>query len=108
MAWLSDDEQQALLRDLDLESFTGNTIIDREKIREHLKTIRERGWALDDQENEAHIRCVSAPVKGIGDRVGAAISISGLAQQLDGEYLLKLSVLVQEACARLSRALGGG
>lgn len=107
LAWLPPEELPGLLDDLDLPRFTENTITEREVLENNLVMIRNRGWALDDQENEAHIRCLSGPVYSLGGRVDSAISISGLAGQFEGEYLLKLSALVREACHELSTKLGG-
>ncbi len=98
--------QADLLDRITLVKSTEHTITDRDKLVEHLKMVRERGWALDDQENEAHIRCLAAPVHAIGGGVAAAISISGLASQFDGEYLLELSEKVRAACNKLSFKLG--
>jgi len=107
LAWQPPETLRRLLDSIDLPRATANTITDRARLEEHLELVRQRGWALDDQENEPDIRCLGAPVRTIAGGVAAAISISGLASQLDGEYLLELSRLVREAGQELSRKLGG-
>ena len=108
LAWQKPQPLKDILDRIELRQATPKTITDRTELEAHLKLVRERGWALDDQENEADIRCLSAPVMTIGGRVAAAISISGLASRLEGAYLLELSRLVQEAGRELSRKLGNG
>jgi len=108
LAWQEPKELERLLDQLTLIRSTESTITDRTKLKDNLELVRQRGWALDDQENEPHIRCLAAPVYNIKGGVSAAISISGLAGQFDGEYLLKLADFVKKACAELSRKLGGG
>jgi IclR family acetate operon transcriptional repressor len=44
---------------------------------------RARGWAADEGEHEAGVRCVAVPV-GEGDDVVAALSVSGPAERFAG------------------------
>ena len=90
------------------QEHTPNTIADPEELKAHLALILERGWALDDEENEPHIRCVGAPVRNIDGRVLAAISLSGLAAQADEARIGELAGIVMAAADRLSAALGNG
>lgn len=45
-----------------LEAVTANTITDRDELRRELAEIRERGYAVDNEERITGIRCVAAPV----------------------------------------------
>jgi DNA-binding IclR family transcriptional regulator len=47
-----------------------------------LATVRRRGWAASAAEREAGVASVSAPVRGPGGRVLAAISVSGPIERL--------------------------
>jgi IclR family KDG regulon transcriptional repressor len=107
LAWQKENLDK-LLQHIELTRFTENTIVEKEKLKENLQLVRDRGWALDDQENEPHIRCVGAPVWDIEGKVCGAISVSGLATRFDGEYLLKLSKDVMTAAKELSEKIGGG
>jgi DNA-binding IclR family transcriptional regulator len=44
-----------------LERRTGNTITTAEGLARELRTIRARGWATDDQENEPGVTCLAVP-----------------------------------------------
>lgn len=59
-----------------LEGATENTITDRETLLAELDTIRERGYATNDQELTAGLRSVAGSIVGPGNRVRGAISIS--------------------------------
>ena len=61
---------------------TANTISNTDKLKHHLKVIRQKGFAIDDEENEKGIRCVGAPVFNQQGQVIAAISISGPAVRI--------------------------
>ena len=108
LAWQPPDKFSELLDKIVLTRATERTITERDRFIEHLRMVAKRGWALDDQENEADIRCVAAPILDIEGGVSAAISISGLASQLDGEYLLELAQMVRSASEKLSQRIGGG
>lgn len=107
LAWQPPEKFKGLIERIELTRPTERTITDRKKLVEHLEMVSERGWTLDDQENEADIRCVAAPIHNIEGEVSAAISISGLASQFNGEYLNELSKIVRAACEKLSQRIGG-
>ena len=74
---LSEQELVALVNEKGLEKRTENTIADIDKLKHHLKVVREQGYAIDEEENEPGIRCIGAPIFNQQNQVIAAISISG-------------------------------
>lgn len=62
-----------------LESFTDRTITDRRQLQAHIELVREKGYAIDDEEITKGIICVAAPVFGFRKEVLGAISIAFLA-----------------------------
>ena len=77
LAELPEEELNALIRQMPLLRKTENTITDPLHLKEHLKAVRDRGYAVDDEESERGIRCVAAPVRDERGRAVAAVSISG-------------------------------
>ncbi len=67
---------------------------------------RASGCALDLDENEDHIRCVAAPIRGIRGRIIAAISVSSAKQYMDDERIKTLEVYVRETAKSISRGMG--
>ncbi len=59
-----------------LSSATDNTITEVESLFERLETIRERGFAYDDEERLQGLRCVAAPVTDETDTVIGAVSVA--------------------------------
>jgi IclR family transcriptional regulator, KDG regulon repressor len=107
LAWQDEEKLAEILPKLKLVRNTQNTITDLNKLSTQLRRVRKQGWALDDQENEDHIRCIGYPVLSFNGRILGAISISGLATRFDGKYLSKLTKEVQSTARRLSENLGG-
>ncbi|GAB7021379.1 IclR family transcriptional regulator [Halostagnicola bangensis] len=68
-----------------LPAYTEETITSREELFSTLDTIRERGYAFDDEEKIDGLRCVAAPVNGANDEVIGAVSISGPSSRMTGD-----------------------
>ena len=97
---------QAYLEGCDFVRYTEKTIPDRLKLSAELQAIRNRGWAVDDEEHESGVRCVAAPVRSRSGAVVAALSISGPTVRLTLDRIDGVRSLVCEAAEELSRLLG--
>ena len=95
----------ALLQARGLPRRTPHTITDEETLREELALIRERGYAIDNEEMEVGLSCVAAPVFDAHHRVLAAVSVSGPAVRMAGCFP-QLAEAVREAAAQISSRLG--
>ena len=71
-----------------------------------LETVRERGYAFDDEENSLGVRCVAAPVFNAAGEIEAALNITGTTQQVNRETLPRIIDLVKESARRISTQLG--
>ncbi len=107
LAWLDKEELEAYLGSTELKPFTPNTITDPDKLREHLKMVKRQGYALDDQENEKHLFCVSAPVFDMEKRAVAAISMAAPYFRVDKPDIQEKCIkAVMEAARKISQGLG--
>ena len=70
----SSDGTMAKLLETPLKTFTERTITDPKKLKRELALIRDRGYALDNEEITRGIMCVAAPVFGIQNDVVCCIS----------------------------------
>ena len=96
-----------LLTEKDLEARTDATIVDRDKLFEHLRAVTSQGFALDVEECERGLCCAAAPVSDESGRVVAAISVSGPASRLSEDRLHdEIIDVVVAAAERLSQQLG--
>ncbi|SFT01569.1 IclR family transcriptional regulator [Halostagnicola kamekurae] len=68
-----------------LPGYTPQTITSRDELFEELETIRERGYAFDDEEKIEGLRCVAAPVTAGEDDVIGAVSVSGPSSRMTGD-----------------------
>jgi IclR family transcriptional regulator, KDG regulon repressor len=90
-----------------LERFTEKTIADLGSLTEHLKTVAEHGFAVDNGEYLTDVRAVAAPVRDYTRNVVGALSVAGPAYRLASERIEKEIVpLVVKAGKDLSSRLG--
>jgi IclR family acetate operon transcriptional repressor len=85
---------------------TPNTITDPDALAAELAATRERGYAIDEIENEDGVRCVAVPVRDHTGRVVAALSVSAPAYRFSSEDLPGVAELALAAAATLSERLG--
>lgn len=86
--------------------FTENTITDPDKLKKELAAIRERGYALDNEEVEIGLKCVGAPVRDYTGDVVASISIAGPSTRLSEAKIKEYIELIKEYAMKISMALG--
>lgn len=75
LAFSTDDTVSRLLES-PLEAMTEKTITDPELFKRELDVIRDRGYALDNEEITRGIMCVAAPVFGFNGELVCAVSLT--------------------------------
>ncbi len=106
LAWLDEKEKVSIVDELPLTRYTGKTICQKDRFLAHLDEVKQRGYALDDEEREEGVVCIAAPVHDYSGRVVAAISISGPAGRTRGGNHRALVSMVRTAALGLSGGLG--
>jgi len=71
-----DDWLDTYLATVSLHGLTGHTITSPAGLRQELRKIRSRGWALVDQELEEGLRSLAAPIRDADGTVIAAVNVS--------------------------------
>lgn len=107
LAHLPPDDGRRQIALTRLQRRTERTIVDPAALERELEAIRERGYAVDDEENEDGVRCVGAPVFGSAGRVLGGISVSAPSFHFSRDDAAALAPVVIEAAGRVSHAIGG-
>jgi len=89
-----------------LKRYTQGTITDPERLRAELATIRQKGYAIDDEEIEVGLRCIAAPIRDHSGQVTAAISVAAPVQRMTKRNLQATIPSVIAAADAISRRLG--
>lgn len=106
LAALGDDEARLVCTRTGLEPRTPKTVTNLDDLLGELGKIRQRGYAIDDEENETDIRCVAAAVYDHTDRVMGGVSLAWLAFNKPPATVRKLGSLVTAAADEISARLG--
>jgi len=106
-AFRPQDEISQWIRTGGLESLTHATITDEDTFLRELNEIRSRGYAVDNGEFEASVRCVAAPIRDRTGGVIAAVSISGPDTRMPVPLVgSSMATQVLDTAQRISHALG--
>lgn len=97
----------ALLDKRELVRYTSQTITTAVALAKELAATRARGYAIDDEEHAAGLRCVAAAVLDENGRPWAAVSLAGPTTRMTAERLPTLGTLVRATARDLTAALGG-
>lgn len=87
--------------------YTERTMVEAPVFIEALREVRERGWAIDDEERMFGMRCVAAPIFNEIGEIVAAISISGPTARLSHARLWELGPEVKQAARQITLSIGG-
>lgn len=99
---------EKILENYEFTKRTARTISDKESLLKELETVRKRGYAVDNEENEPGVYCIALPIKDHSGQVAAAISISTTAGHVTPEELGSTIENLKETANKLSEKLGFG
>ncbi|MBG9654703.1 IclR family transcriptional regulator [Cytobacillus firmus] len=85
---------------------TDKTITDKEEFMKELGQVRQKGYALDLEENEYGITCVAVPIFDHLGKVIAAVSISGPTMRMTDDRLDALKSIMVKTGQGISARLG--
>lgn len=95
------------IRTHELKPHTPATIIEEDAFLQELREVRSQGYAVDNGEYEASVRCIAAPIHDRTGTVIAAVSVSGPDTRMPVPlYDSSIAIQVVETASRISRALG--
>ena len=77
LADLPPERVSEIIAERGLAAFTPNTITDPDELTAELERIRERGYAIDDEEYDEGLRCIWAGVRDHSGHVVSALGIGG-------------------------------
>ncbi len=106
LAALSEEDLRRYLGSVTLEAKTKNTVCTEKGLLNLIREAREKGYAVENEENEIGIRCLGAAIlRGSEGRPLGAVSLSVPAYRLKDPDVPGLGKAVSEAAARISAIL---
>lgn len=110
LAYLPDEERERSLSQIFGESqpvaFTEHTITTRPELEAELNQIRKQGFAIDKEEYEIGLICVSIPILNEDNKVVASLSASGPSNRFKEDELTNYVSILQEGAAKIQQKIG--
>jgi IclR family transcriptional regulator, KDG regulon repressor len=106
LAFQPEEEIEELIKRRGLKEYTRNTLTTPAQLRDGLRLVRQKGYAIDNEEFEEGLECIGAPIRDYSGRVIAAISIAGPTFRITEEKIPVLAKSVVEVARELSADLG--
>ncbi|NLK22274.1 MAG: IclR family transcriptional regulator [Epulopiscium sp.] len=106
LSGLDDKKIEKIWEESDIKQYTPFTIINLEDFKRELKSIREKGFAVDEEENELDVRCVGASIYDYTGETCAAVSISGPITRMTDEKIKEFSRWLVHYTMEISKELG--
>ena len=106
LAYQPQDRLTGYLNRVKLKAHGPNTITSKKQLRSALEESRAKGYAVDDEELSAGLRCVAAAVFDHRGEAVYAISLSGPSLRMTAARIEQIHPLVRNACKQLSQSLG--
>lgn len=108
LANLPEADREAYLAGGPFVPLTERTIIDPRRLREELDAVRKRGFALDDEEVAAGLRCLAVPLCRSDGQVLAAISVSQVTSSRNRMKDAPLLASLRQAAQAIEEQAFGG
>lgn len=103
LASVPDEAVVDLLKRSGMARYTERTITTPEEFLADLARVRERGYALDEGEQELGVRCVAVAVPDAPRSM--ALSISGPLPRMADDVVAAAALILREAASRISEEL---
>jgi DNA-binding IclR family transcriptional regulator len=105
LAYLPPDQQAHNLPST-LMRFTARTITQQDELQEELARVRQRGYAVSQEELEEGLNALAAPIRDHTDAVIAAASVAGPAYRVTPQTFHELARQLMHVTAQISEQLG--
>ena len=106
LAALPSSEARALLARSARPAKTPRTLTGLQALTAELDRVREKGYALDDEENESGARCVAAAVLGPEGQPLGALSVSAPAWRMPDQTVEEIGRRLRAVCDEVAGELG--
>ncbi|MCG8308721.1 MAG: IclR family transcriptional regulator [Cytophagales bacterium] len=106
LAFVQDEEREALLNSIEFTKFNERTIVTKEGMMREISIIREQGYAVDRAEELEGVHCVASPIFDQHNHPIAVVWTTGPSVRLKANEIEKTGNLVIECAEKISANFG--
>lgn len=107
LAFMDKTELDRIIREVGIREFTPKTITNAEELKEDLKQVVRRGYAVSYEEHTPGVVGIAAPVFDMNGKVSMIIACLGVAAYMGEERVAACGEKIKEIALEITRALGG-
>ncbi|MFT5257923.1 MAG: IclR family KDG regulon transcriptional repressor [Polaribacter sp.] len=101
LAFLPEEKQKQVLQKIDYKTFTQNTIANASQLKNELKEIQKKEYALDLEEFELGLICIALPVFNKNNECIGAISASGPSSRFELKKVAHYVSIIKKGIAEI-------
>lgn len=105
MADMSDEKITSIWKNSKIKKLTDYTIVELSELLTRIRQIRQKGYSLDNEENELGVRCIAVSLKNYNGKSNYAISISAPKDRMSDERIRQLSDLILQTKENIQHEL---
>lgn len=105
LACMPRERRDPIVERLEFKSYTPRSLASRSALLGALDLVRRNGYALDEEEFEAGVRCVAVPVLDANGNGVASVSVSAPAMRMNRARSLEILPAMRRAAADLEARL---
>jgi len=102
LSLIDDEEAISRVQRVGMNARTPHTLTDSDALLEQLALVRQRGYALDEEEQEIGVFCVAVPIQG---PIALALSVSGPTPRMTARDVTAMVPVLQSAAHRVTELL---
>jgi IclR family acetate operon transcriptional repressor len=106
LAYLHGEQRDRVIDRLEFRSYTPRSIASRSALLATLDAVRRSGYALDEEEYQAGVRCCAVPIVVADGQAIAAISVSAPANRLPRARAAEILPPMKRAAAAVTASMG--
>lgn len=108
LADMADEKVRSIWEKSKKVKFTEYTVTDFDEFKKVLEEGRQRGYSIDNEENELGVRCVAVALKGYNEKPTYAISVSAPKDRMDETQLVQFGKYILETKEKIRKEMGLG
>ena len=101
----SDDEIRDIMKGEEYKTYTDKTIKNIDEFLEEIHKVRKQGYALDENEYDHGIICISIPIYNSNGKIDFTMSVTDLILYTKAEELINLKDQLDEVSRKVSNAI---
>ncbi len=107
LAYTEKDKADEIIGKAKFKKFTEKTITDIEKFKESLEEVRQKGYAVSNEEHTPGVYGIAAPIFDHDGTIHMVVACMGFSSQLDEEHVAYCGEKLKIAASRIMSVIGG-